>query len=80
MLTGCSSGSANRPAPTVFVEKTVVHPPKPKPVKLMDERWYPCGDQLCMAPAEAKKVLRNKAEVGRYMGEMNNLVEYYRKQ
>ncbi len=46
----------------------------------MDERWYPCGDQVCMKPAEAKKVLRNKTEVGRYMREMDNLVDYYRKQ
>jgi hypothetical protein len=33
-----------------------------------------------MNPAEAKKLLRNKAELGRYMTEMNNLVDYYRKQ
>jgi hypothetical protein len=80
MLTACSSGSENRPAPTVFVEKQIVHPPRPKPVQLLDERWYACGNQVCMKPAEAKKVLRNKAEVGRYMREMDNLVDYYRKQ
>lgn len=80
MLTGCSSTLATRPAPTVIVEKPLIHPPKPNPVRLRDEHWYACGEQVCMTPAEAKKVLENKAEVGRYMTEMNNLVEYYRHQ
>jgi len=80
MLTGCSSGSAVKPKPTLFVEKPLIHPPKPKPVTLIDERWYPCGERICMSPAEAKKLLRNKAEVGRYMRESDNLIDYYRAQ
>ena len=83
MLTACSSGSADRPKLTSVNQAPIVHPSKPRPVTLQDEKWYPCGPNgksLCMNPAEAKKLLRNKAELGRYMTEMNNLVDYYRKQ
>lgn len=77
-LTGCSSLSVVKPETTSFVDAPIIHPPRPRPVQLFNERWYACGEQICMSPADAKKMMQNKAEIARFMREMDNLVEYYR--
>lgn len=85
LLTGCSS--APRPS-TLEVAVTpapihTVHPPLPAPVKLDSPAWQECQDEhgnplVCLTASEAKKAIRNKVAVGRWMGSMGSIVRYYR--
>lgn len=54
-----------------------VKPARPAPLKLYDEPYKACGKNLCLTPAEAQKALKNKAAVSQWMGEANNLLDYY---
>ena len=77
-LTGCSS-----PPPISapkLVENNIVHPPIPKPVRLIDEKWKVSSDgkTVSMPVTEAKKVVDNKIKVGQWMKEASNVIKYYR--
>ncbi|WP_092498661.1 hypothetical protein [Faunimonas pinastri] len=68
---------------TVRTERLkIVHPARPGPVKLYDEKWQGCesGKMVCVTPDDARKSVENKIAVGRWMTKMNGLVTYYEKQ
>lgn len=81
LLTGCSSGkhvveTLDKP---VLVERSVVHPRKPAPVKLKDETFrVDENGNVVMTPEEFGTILENKINLGRWMASMNNIVDYYR--
>lgn len=78
MLTGCSSGP--RPEISITTAPLIIFQPvRPRPVQLYDEQWRKCeqGQMVCLTPNDAKKTVRNKVTIGRWMSEMNGIVTYY---
>lgn len=68
------------PGIDVTVGKTkIVHPARPAPLRLQDEKFEACenGTKVCLTLEEAKKIPANKQEIGRYVGEINAVLNYY---
>lgn len=78
-LAGCSKGSHESLEVKVEVQgQKTTHPPMPSPLKLEQPKWEVCGDKVCMPVEEAKKINRNSVAVGRWMGQANAALTYYR--
>lgn len=79
MLIACSEPPVSRPLDITVQQPATVHPPKPARPVLEREQWSQCGDKLCMSVEEGKAVIRNKIKLSRYIGKLENIVNYYRK-
>ena len=77
-LTGCLS---TPPAVKPLFEAEEYHPPLPRPARLQTEQFVACPQDdthICLTPDDAKKVVRNKAELLRWIKEANALLVFYR--
>jgi nitrous oxide reductase accessory protein NosL len=81
LLIGCSN--AQPQIETRVVQPNIIHPERPTPIRLKDEKLYPCKvdgqDVLCMKPQDAEILIENKVIVGRWVSEANNIIDYYRR-
>lgn len=81
-LTACSSAAPNseqfRQVTVVASPTQRVDPPLPSPVKMHDINWSVCGKMLCLKPKDAERDLINRIEIGRWMGEAQALIRFYR--
>lgn len=85
MLTACSNGkvfSAGADAPLDIRVKpvTTIAPPLPAPLHIARVHWRTCdrGSKACLSWVDARRMERNKVAIGRWMGQANAVIEYYR--
>lgn len=79
-LIGCSSTTAVRPAPAVTISE--YHPELPDPLVLEDEKFVVCPNEdpdsyLCMTPADAQKVSRNKMKTLEWSKDARAVIDFY---
>jgi hypothetical protein len=79
MLTGCLSASPR--IVSVTPQPVAIKPERPSPIRLVDENFIPCvynqQDMICLTPNNAQALIENKVKIGRWMGQANNVIDYY---
>jgi hypothetical protein len=78
MLASCSVLPHGREIDVVAEIPAVHHPKHPGELVLQEPKFEDCGKRVCLTRNEAKKVIENDVEVGRWAGEMNRNYHFYR--
>lgn len=84
-LTGCSTlkgvGSNKDKSVAITNKSQVTKPKAPARPVMRDEKFYVCpdgnNDYVCLTPQSAENVIKNKAEVGKWMDSAENIIDYY---
>jgi hypothetical protein len=77
-LTACSSVGAGTDVKLSLADPVAVpHPARPAPVEIHDLKWRACGSDACTSVAAAKQSIKDRLAIAEWMGEANNLIDYY---